>query len=71
MPSQSNFNQQLNFQCENASYQQNKLQMLMPNNVSFMDSFDHRIPINNSFSSYAISANNANMDYDDDDTQGI
>jgi len=53
MPSQSNFNQQLNFQCENASYQQNKLQMLLPNNISFMDSFDHRIPINNSFSSYA------------------
>jgi hypothetical protein len=45
MPSQSNFNQQLNFQRENASYQQNKLQMLLPNNVSFMDSFDHQIPI--------------------------
>ncbi len=39
----------------------NKFQMLMPNNVSFMDSFDHRIPIYNSFSSYAISANNTNM----------
>ncbi len=36
-----------------------------------MDSFDHRIQINNSFSSYAISANNTNMDYDDDDTQGV
>ncbi len=57
MPSQSNFNKKLNFQCEKASYQQNNI--------------DHRIPINNSFSSDAISANYTNMDYDDDDTQGI
>ena len=40
------------------------------NNRFFWPGKDYWI-INNSFSSYAISANNTNMDYDDDDTQGI